>query len=385
MGDSFPRLVVSWLFLLLGPVFFIPAQSYVDVSDDTLRSLPRPNNDFDIYNGALLSPILRTRVPGTPGSLAVLQHFVDFFRTTLPDWKIEFHNSTSKTPATGNKDIPFVNLIASRDPPWADAGDTSRLTLAAHYDSKLEPTGFIGATDSAAPCAIIMHALRSIDAALTAKWDAMKSNPSDDSFLDPQGIQVMFLDGEEAFVHWTDTDSLYGSRSLAQAMEDTFYPATSTYRSPISAISLFVLLDLLGEKDPTMPSFFTTTHWAYKNMAKLEIRLRELGLFRSAPKWKQGDRLWFVDLMKNKFFPSGLGDDHVPFMNRGVEVLHLIAYPFPRVWHKITDDAQHLDLDTVEDWSTLLTAFLAEWLELEEVFPKHKGSVLGNKSKKTEL
>ncbi|KKZ63157.1 hypothetical protein EMCG_02534 [[Emmonsia] crescens] len=386
MAESFHHLVVSWLLFVLGTVFFaIPVQSYAGISDETLKSLPRPNNDFHIHNGALLAPILKPRVPGTPGSLEVLQHFVDFFRTTLPNWKIEFQNSTSKTPATGNKDVPFVNLIAFRDPPWSDVGDTSRLTLAAHYDSKLEPAGFIGATDSAAPCAIIMHSIRSIDAALTKKWNAMKANPSHDSYFDQQGIQVMLLDGEEAFAHWTDTDSLYGSRSLAQAMEDTFYPTTSTYKSPLSAISLFVLLDLLGEKDPRMPSYFKTTHWAYRNMATLETRLRQLGQFKSTPSWKNGDKVWFIDSKKETFFPSGIGDDHMPFMDRGVEVLHLITSPFPKVWHKITDDAEHLDLDTVEDWSTLLTAFIAEWLELEDTLPKHEGSVPENKSRKTEL
>ncbi|KAL2362421.1 hypothetical protein RJZ56_004687 [Blastomyces dermatitidis] len=386
MAESIHRLATSWLIFLLGTLFFaIPVQSYATLSDGTLKSIPRPNNDFDIHNGALLAPILKPRVPGTPGSLEVLQHFVDFFRNTLPEWTIEFQNSTSKTPVTGNKDIPFVNLIAYRDPPWSNIGETSRLTLAAHYDSKLEPAGFIGATDGAAPCAIIMHSVRSIDAALTKKWDAMKGNPSHESLLDHRGIQVLLLDGEEAFASWTDTDSLYGSRSLAEAMEETFYPATSTYKSPLSAISLFVLLDLLGEKDPRMPSYFKTTHWAYKNMASLETRLRQLGQFKSAPSWKNGDQLWFVDSEKETFFPSGIGDDHIPFMKRGVEILHLITSPFPKVWHKITDDAKHLDLETVEDWSTLLTAFVAEWLELEDMLPKHEGSVPENESRKTEL
>jgi len=62
-------------------------------------------------------------------------------------------------------------------------------------------------------------------------------------------------------------------------------------------------------------------------------------------------------------------DDHIPFLARGVEVLHLIPSPFPKVWHKIEDDGEHLDLDVVEDWATLVTAFVAEWMELEGYFP----------------
>ena len=61
-------------------------------------------------------------------------------------------------------------------------------------------------------------------------------------------------------------------------------------------------------------------------------------------------------------------DDHVPFQARGVDILHMIPTPFPAVWHKITDDGEHLDLATVEDWTKLVTAFAAEWMELEGFF-----------------
>jgi glutaminyl-peptide cyclotransferase len=30
-----------------------------------------------------------------------------------------------------------------------------------------------------------------------------------------------------------------------------------------------------------------------------------------------------------------MGDDHLPFLHRGVSVLHVIAEPFPRVWHTL--------------------------------------------------
>ena len=52
----------------------------------------------------------------------------------------------------------------------------------------------------------------------------------------------------------------------------------STYRTPLDSISLFVLLDLLGSAGPKIPSYFLTTHWAYKNMATIEKRMRDLGL-----------------------------------------------------------------------------------------------------------
>ncbi|KAJ9406723.1 hypothetical protein DTO045G8_5389 [Paecilomyces variotii] len=375
-----------WLALLCG--------AYQTISDETLKNLPQPNGEFDIHNGVLLAPILRPRVPGTPGSTAVLNHFVDFFHTQLPDWKIEFQNSTSKTPVSGNKDVPFVNLIARRDPPWAAPGDVGRLTLVAHYDSKYEPKGFIGATDSAAPCAIIMHAMRSIDAALTKKWAAMDAQGETDTALEEQkGIQVLFLDGEEAFKSWTATDSLYGARSLAEQWDFEMNPAMSTFKTPLTSISLFVLLDLLGAKDPGIRSYFKTTHWAYQNMASLEKRLRDLKQFKSS---SDSGNKWFTDASKSEneiMSWSGIQDDHIPFQARGVEILHVIdtGHPtgFPSVWHTLDDDGEHLDIPTVEDWSLLVTAFAAEWMELEgymgdtpEPVSKNKDS---NSKRKTEF
>lgn len=185
--------------------------AYIPLSDETLQNLPAAGPDFDINSGSILAPILIPRVPGTPGSAAVQQHFADWFKTNLPKWTLEFQNSTSRTPATGNQDVPFTNIIVTRDPPWARPGDVGRLALVAHYDSKLTPPGFIGATDSAAPCAMIMHAARSVDEALTRKWAAMQAEGSY-GLEEERGVQILLLDGEEAFVSWTNTDSLYGAR-----------------------------------------------------------------------------------------------------------------------------------------------------------------------------
>lgn len=356
-----------FLYLCLGLLLLlIPGAAYEKLSDDTLKALPRPSQDFDIHTGALFSPILQPRVPGTPGHTAVLEHFTSFFRTSLPDWEIEFHNFTSKTPVSHGKEVPFNNFIAYRDPPGAPRGDVGRLTLVAHYDSKLEPEGFIGAIDSAAPCAMIMHAMRSIDKALDKKWAAMKEQGMD-LLEEHHGIQVLFLDGEEAFVEWTNTDSLYGARSLAEHWETHMNPAMSTFKTPLSSISLFVLLDLLGAKDPNIQSYYPTTHWAYQSLGSLEWRLRSLGQLKST-----STKPWFVDTPKDSHQVmafGGIEDDHLPFLARGVEVLHLIDFTpfqgFPSVWHTADDDAEHLDMDTVKDWSVLMTAFAAEWMELE--------------------
>jgi hypothetical protein len=351
------------------------AAAYVPLSDDTLISqIARPDSaDFDIHTGNLLAPILIPRVPGTEGSRKVLQHFVDFFRSTLPDWTLTFQNSTSKTPTHGDSEVPFVNLIATRDPSWTQPGNVGRLTLVAHYDSKYRPEGFIGATDSAAPCAMIMHAVRSIDAALSKKWNTMlEQGSTDPDFEEQKGIQVLFLDGEEALQSWTDTDSIYGARSLAEEWEQTMHPATSIYKNYLDSIDLFVLLDLLGSpEDLPIPSWQHSSHWSYVRMAEAEQRLRKLGLFRSK------SRTWLPEKNKKEtavFQSYMMQDDHIPFIARGVHVLHLIPSRFPSVWHTMRDDGEHLDIPTVEDWALLTAVFAAEYMDLEGFFESSQAS-----------
>lgn len=206
---------------LLSPVlalffFVLTTAAYKPLSDSFLRAVPSPGDDFDINNGALLAPILIPRVPGTEGSLKVQHHFVDFFQRELPKWTIEWQNSTGKTPATGDRDVPFANIIFKREPPWTKVGQANLLTLVAHFDSKLTPAGFIGATDSAVPCAVLMHVARSIDKYLTQMHDEMvELGELGGSVPMDMGIQILLTDGEEAFQSWTSTDSLYGARYFA--------------------------------------------------------------------------------------------------------------------------------------------------------------------------
>lgn len=173
---------------------------------------------------------------------------------------------------------------------------------------------------------------------------------------------------------------------MAETWEDTLHSAGSTFKNHLSSISLFVLLDLLGAPFPQVPSFFRTTHWAYQAMASIEMRLRSLGLLSTA-----NNRRPFLPDAEKTHFPEGfiVSDDHLPFMMRGVDILHLIAMPFPHVWHTMDDDGDHLDKDTVNDWAIIVEAFVAEWYGLESYLSEN-GDGLNTisrmkRSNKTEL
>jgi glutaminyl-peptide cyclotransferase len=188
------------------------AIAYKPLSDSFLRAIPSPGEDIDPNNGALLAPILIPRVPGTPGQEVAQQHFANYFKTQLPNWSFEWQNSTSKTPIPGWTELPFANMIFKREPPWVKPGQANLLTLVAHYDSKYQPKDFIGATDSAAPCAMMMFVAKVIDGHVQRMYDEMQELEEGGTVEMDMGVQIIFLDGEEAFDKWTDDDSLYGSR-----------------------------------------------------------------------------------------------------------------------------------------------------------------------------
>lgn len=151
-------------------------------------------------------------------------------------------------------------------------------------------------------------------------------------------------------------------RALAEEWATTRHEEVSVFETPLKAISLFVLLDLLGAAEPSVASYFENTHWAYRKLSRAERRLREQGLLESKPRTGR----FLPDEGRHSFSRGYVLDDHVPFLQRGVDVLHVIPTPFPSVWHTIDDDGAHLDVPTLRDWAKIMTVFVAEWMELGE-------------------
>lgn len=72
-------------------------------------------------------------------------------------------------------------------------------------------------------------------------------------------LQLVFFDGEESFEEWTATDSLYGSRHLAERMANTPHPAGSDHTTMLEAVvrRLFCV-EMHGLPDP--PHILMQTH-----------------------------------------------------------------------------------------------------------------------------
>ena len=60
---------------------------------------------------------------------------------------------------------------------------------------------------------------------------------------------------------------------------------------------------------------------------------------------------------------SMIQDDQIPFYNLGVrKILHMIASPFPSVWHTLGDNSDALDMRTIDYLNKILRVFVYGYL-----------------------
>ncbi|KAE8738986.1 glutaminyl-peptide cyclotransferase [Frankliniella occidentalis] len=139
------------------------------------------------------------RVVGTPSHQKVKEFIIGEVQKF--GWVVETDPFDAKTPNFGT--LRFENIIAKVNPSARQV-----LVLSCHYDSKYyRNIEFLGATDSAVPCAMLINLAHALQSELPALKKA------------DVGLELWFFDGEEAFVRWGPTDSIYGARHLASKME----------------------------------------------------------------------------------------------------------------------------------------------------------------------
>lgn len=157
---------------------------------------------------------------------------------------VELDQFQAKTPNFGV--LQFSNIVATLNPKAERF-----LVLSCHYDSKyFANEDFLGATDSAVPCAMMLNLAK----VMKKELESAKNN-------DNLSLKLIFFDGEEAFKEWGPDDSIYGARHLAQKYQETQNIVQSTYErvTDIHRIDVLILLDLLGTPNPKFYSFFKNT------------------------------------------------------------------------------------------------------------------------------
>ncbi|XP_063726130.1 glutaminyl-peptide cyclotransferase-like isoform X2 [Symsagittifera roscoffensis] len=287
---------------------------------------------------------MKERYPNSKGTKEVVQ----FMKNSLNEsgYSVNEQSFTAKDP--DGKALHLTNI-------WAETKRESnnKVVLSCHHDSKImdaHNSPFIAAIDSAIPCAILMYL-----AAISGPKGDKKSCAINDK-LEKLDISLVFIffDGEEAIKKWTATDSLYGSRYFAENIDSEVKDFTKN-------VKLFVLLDLLGSKDPKFNIFHFTHHKCFSKLRGIENDLK------SKKSKSCNSNLQYDTSYKRNYFStnmlsraSGVSDDHEPFLRKVKNILHLIPTPFPTVWHQKTDDEDHLHHPTIENLLQIFTQFIQD-------------------------
>jgi hypothetical protein len=183
----------------------------------------------------------------------------DAFRSQTPIGDVEMRNLVAKIPGEGQGII----------------------LLLTHYDTARNIDNFVGANDAGSSTGVMLEIARLLCGAKKG----------------PNAVWIAFLDGEEAQVTWSDTDSVYGSRELAARM------AVSGELKRIRAV---ILADMVGQYNIQIPRESGSTKW-----------LSDLV-------WNAAARLGYKNIFVSR--EAGIEDDHDPFLMRGVPAVDVIDY-----------------------------------------------------------
>jgi hypothetical protein len=89
---------------------------------------------------------------------------------------------------------------------------------------------------------------------------------------------------------------------------------------------------------------------------------RVLTLAGALDKDSDSDAAYFV--RSDDALDLGVGDDHTPFQQLGVPILHLISMPFPPFWHNARDNESVIDKPATANLLKMLAVLLCEYLHL---------------------
>ncbi|XP_063900136.1 glutaminyl-peptide cyclotransferase-like isoform X2 [Zophobas morio] len=330
-------------------------QRHTKISETELMQVISKLVNLGVFVSDYLQQILMTRVVGSENHERVKNFIVDKLEELK--WTVEVDAFTALTPL-GRRN--FSNVIASEN-----IYSPRKLVLAAHYDTISVKGGFLLHTEllTGAPPLFIGEYIGATDAAVSVAmllYVASVINKISRGPKDELSLQLIFFDGEEAFLSWSSTDSLYGSRHLAGELEKKRVPCRNskacTHLKPtqLQAIELFVLLDLLGAADPQFFCTDRTSLRSFIEFSRIESVLKTNGLLdKHTTSYFQNPHITYYD---NK-----IQDDHIPFKVRNVSVVHLIPVPFPQVWHTLSDNFEALDLPTISNLLKILIGYVAEY------------------------
>ena len=242
-----------------------------------------------------------------PAGSPALEKTRDYIRKQLAEagLKAEDQPFEAQTP-TGT--VHMVNIRATLP---GQAHDRGRIVVGGHYDTKLfKDISFVGASDAASSAAFLLELARALNG---------RQNPLP--------IELLFLDGEEAVVDWTGTDHTYGSR---------YYVQQAKQAGTAKDIRAFILVDMIGDRDLNIRREANSTPWLTDAIWSTARKL---------------NRPEFID------DSSPIEDDHLEFLEAGIESVDIIDLDYP-AWHKATDDLAHVSAKSLQAVGDVVLAAL---------------------------
>jgi glutaminyl-peptide cyclotransferase len=218
----------------------------------------------------------------------------------------------SFTRVINNKTYSFSNLIGKNK----NVYQSNYILLFAHIDSP-QIEGCEASIDSATSIAIILELAKNL----------IKKNPN-------YPIMVLFVDGEEAIDGpWGNNNTLSGSKYFVKNYN-------------LSEIKKAYLFDLIGgdcDKNPL--SAFSNNPSSINDFKKLsEIN-------------KKYKKQIFLN-PQNYISDKVIQDDHIPFVEKNVNLLHIIPYNFPFSHHSINDNYSNVNWNYIEIFYKVFYEFL---------------------------
>ena len=208
--------------------------------------------------------------------------------------RVEDDSFTADTP---EGKFPVRNIVAKFP------GDRDGIiVIAGHYDTvySLRNAGFVGANDGGSSTALLLEL----------------ANQLRGKKREGYSVWLVWTDGEEALKEWTNTDSVYGSRHLAERWQSD---------GTLKKIKAFLLVDMIGDAGLDIQRDQFSTPWLEDLISQAASRF--------------GYQSYFFER------EGAFDDDHLPFVHRGVPSADLIDldYGYDNVfWHTPQDTVDKL-------------------------------------------
>ncbi|XP_017841566.1 glutaminyl-peptide cyclotransferase-like protein isoform X2 [Drosophila busckii] len=252
---------------------------------------------------AVLDELLKIRSPGSIGHYQV---------KTFLERELKSLGFQTKSEEVFEK-FPITNVMGIINPNAKEF-----LLLSCHYDSKYmeEVDDYVGATDAAVSCAILLNMAKTLGKYLRETFSKR---------ID-MGLVLVFFDGH---------DTLEG-------INDGFVPLYGSRRFLTQEASIL----------ERIVSHYENTNHFHEQLADIEEDLKRSGQLTEC------HTLFY----KITDYYSDFEDDIDPFIESGVPVLHIVPHTYPDVWHTNMDNLEHLYWPAIRNMNLIISRFVYEYM-----------------------